>query len=113
MTDALIALDDVTLGYDGHPAVHHLTGRFLAGSMTAIVGPNGSGKSTLLKGIVGLLPTLGGTIRRMDRDFAYLPQRADAHLKAIHTAANKVDILLWSDYFRILTGFVRYEYLLW
>jgi zinc/manganese transport system ATP-binding protein len=45
---AAIRLDDLTLGYDGHPAVHHLNGTFAAGSLTAIVGPNGSGKSTLL-----------------------------------------------------------------
>ena len=50
---AAIRLDDLTLGYDGHPAVHHLSGTFAAGSLTAIVGPNGSGKSTLLKGIMG------------------------------------------------------------
>ncbi|MFM8745046.1 MAG: metal ABC transporter ATP-binding protein [Aestuariivirga sp.] len=70
-------LDDVTLGYEGHPAVHHLTGRFEAGSMTAIYGPNGSGKSTLLKGLIGRLKPLSGAIGRprLDvRDIAYLPQ---------------------------------------
>ena len=46
---AVFSLNDVTLGYDRHPAVHHLTGKFSAGSLTAVVGPNGSGKSTLLK----------------------------------------------------------------
>ena len=48
-------LTDVTLGYEGHPAVHHLDGVFEAGSMTAVFGPNGSGKSTLLKGLMGTL----------------------------------------------------------
>ena len=51
----MITLNDLTLGYDRHPAVHHLNGCFQAGSMTAVVGPNGAGKSTLLKGIVGLI----------------------------------------------------------
>ena len=49
-----IVLNDLTLGYNGHPAVHHLSGVFEAGSMTALVGPNGSGKSTLLRCINGL-----------------------------------------------------------
>ena len=49
--NASIALHDLTLGYDRHPAVHHLSGRFRPGSLTAVVGPNGSGKSTLLKGL--------------------------------------------------------------
>ena len=75
-----IALSDLTLGYEGHPAVHHLDGRFEPGSMTAIVGPNGSGKSTLLKGIMGMLRPLGGRVDRAALDlrrFAYLPQSAE------------------------------------
>ena len=63
MTGA-IRIEDLTLGYDGHPAVHHLDGTFEAGSLTAIVGPNGSGKSTLLKGIMGTLTPIGGKISR-------------------------------------------------
>ncbi len=33
------------------------------GQLTAIIGPNGAGKSTLLKGIAGLAPVVGGSIR--------------------------------------------------
>lgn len=72
-----ITLNNLTLGYEQHPAIHHLTGVFKAGSMTAIVGPNGSGKSTLLKGITGSLPPLGGSIDRgslKTNQIAYLPQ---------------------------------------
>lgn len=54
----LVQLDNLTLGYQRHPAVHHIAGAFGAGSLTAIVGPNGAGKSTLLKGIMGLLKPL-------------------------------------------------------
>ena len=42
--------------------MHHITGNFLLGSMTAIVGPNGAGKSTLLKGLMGLIKPLDGQI---------------------------------------------------
>jgi zinc/manganese transport system ATP-binding protein len=67
---------DVTLGYDRHPAVHHLNGEVEEGAMLAVVGPNGAGKSTLFKGIVGLLAPLSGAIERSVgvRDIAYLPQ---------------------------------------
>jgi zinc/manganese transport system ATP-binding protein len=67
---------DVTLGYDRHPAVHHLNGEVEEGAMLAVIGPNGAGKSTLFKGIVGLLAPLSGAINRKAgvRDIAYLPQ---------------------------------------
>ena len=75
-----IVLHDVTLAYDGHPAVHRLTGEFSRGSLTAIVGPNGAGKTSLLKGIVGLLRPADGIIEcaRLGRGgIAYLPQHAE------------------------------------
>lgn len=70
---------DLTLGYDRHPAVHHLTGSVDEGALLAVIGPNGAGKSTLFKGITGLLPPLSGSIARgLDvRDIAYLPQAAE------------------------------------
>jgi zinc/manganese transport system ATP-binding protein len=71
---------DVTLGYDRHPAVHHLSGEVASGALLAVVGPNGAGKSTLLRGIAGILKPLAGSIETggLDiRDIAYLPQTID------------------------------------
>jgi zinc/manganese transport system ATP-binding protein len=71
---------DLTLGYDRHPAVHHLSGEVEAGALLAVVGPNGAGKSTLFRGLVGVLKPLAGSIwlGGLDaRDIAYLPQTAD------------------------------------
>ncbi|HWV96961.1 MAG TPA: ABC transporter ATP-binding protein [Xanthobacteraceae bacterium] len=77
---AQLQLRNVTLGYDRHPAVHHLSGEVAPGALLAVVGPNGAGKSTLFRGIVGLLKPLAGSIRLKDlhaRDVAFLPQSAD------------------------------------
>jgi zinc/manganese transport system ATP-binding protein len=71
---------NLTLGYERHPAVHHLDGAGETGSLVAVVGPNGAGKSTLFKGVVGALKPLAGSIERngLDaRDIAYLPQVAE------------------------------------
>jgi zinc/manganese transport system ATP-binding protein len=78
VTVPAIRLDDLTLGYDRHPAVHHVCGEIAQGSLTAIVGPNGAGKSTLLKGISGALSPLdGGFTLSKGKRLAYLPQSAD------------------------------------
>jgi zinc/manganese transport system ATP-binding protein len=77
---AALTFRDLTLGYDRHPAVHHLNGTVEEGSLTAVVGPNGAGKSTLFKGVVGVLKPLAGSIERNGfavRDIAYLPQAAE------------------------------------
>jgi zinc/manganese transport system ATP-binding protein len=77
---AQLQFRDVTLGYDRHPAVHHLSGEVASGALLAVVGPNGAGKSTLFRGIVGLLKPLAGEILTGGlgaREIAYLPQSAD------------------------------------
>src|SRR5688572_28239513 len=77
---ACVRLENLTLSYDRHPAVHHISGTFEPGSLTAITGPNGAGKSTLLKGIAGILTPGEGRIVLQDvtiNDTAYLPQAAD------------------------------------
>jgi len=71
---------NLTLGYDRHPAVHHLDGIVSEGALVAVVGPNGAGKSTLFKGIAGTLKPLAGAIMRdgiEGRGVAYLPQAPD------------------------------------
>jgi zinc/manganese transport system ATP-binding protein len=82
---ACLQFDDLTLGYDNHPAVHHLNGALAHGSLTAVVGPNGSGKSTLLKGIVGVIKPMAGSIEHhAGCRMAYLPQQSeiDRHFPA-------------------------------
>jgi zinc/manganese transport system ATP-binding protein len=82
---ACLQFDDLTLGYDNHPAVHHLNGALAHGSLTAVVGPNGSGKSTLLKCIVGVIKPMAGRIEHhAGCRMAYLPQHSeiDRHFPA-------------------------------
>jgi zinc/manganese transport system ATP-binding protein len=79
MTDKTIRLCNLTLGYDRHPAVHHLDGEIAQGALLAVCGPNGAGKSTLLKALTGVIKTMAGQIDfggTLPRDIAYLPQAA-------------------------------------
>jgi zinc/manganese transport system ATP-binding protein len=96
---AAIRFNDLTLGYDRHPAVHHLDGAVETGDLLAICGPNGAGKSTLLKGIAGVLKPLGGSIvlpHAKRRDIAYLPQAAEIDRTFPIAVLDVVAMGLWS-----------------
>ncbi|AXK39980.1 metal ABC transporter ATP-binding protein [Crenobacter cavernae] len=74
-----LVLENLTVSYQRHPAVHHVSGAFAEGDATAIFGPNGAGKSTLLKAMVGALrPDSGRAVMSYRRaDIAYLPQQSE------------------------------------
>lgn len=99
MTKGAVTLENVTLAYARHPAVHHVSGCFDAGSFTAVTGPNGAGKSTLLKAIAGLIAPNEGRIVRdgISRcDIAYLPQTSTLRRDAPVDALQMVTGGFWS-----------------
>jgi ABC-type Mn2+/Zn2+ transport system ATPase subunit len=79
LPDVLLALEDVTLGYDSRPVLQHLTFTVERGEFLALLGPNGAGKTTLLRGVLGLIPVLAGRVTYgFDRQASppgYVPQR--------------------------------------
>lgn len=98
-----LALHDLTVGYERHPAVHHVSLAVPAGSLWAVVGPNGAGKSTLLKALAGALPAMGGRIERARsladtrQRVAYLPQQADIDRSFPVTVLDTVAMGLWHE----------------
>jgi zinc/manganese transport system ATP-binding protein len=97
MSAPLIRLFNLTVAYDRHPAVHHVSGSIASGSLTAIAGPNGAGKSTLLKAIMGEMRPSGGQIEhQLQRtDFGYLPQAADINRRFPVTVLDTVIMGAW------------------
>lgn len=84
MPAARLELQNVSVGYNGHPAIEDLSFELPQGGQLAIVGPNGAGKSTLFKAMVGLLPLRSGKILIHDLPLghhrhcvAYVPQREE------------------------------------
>src|SRR5438132_3372688 len=79
MPESLVALRDVSLGYENRAILEHVDLTIEKGEFVALLGPNGAGKTTLLRGIVGLIPVLAGNMDyRFDRaasPLGYVPQR--------------------------------------
>ncbi|NRP75773.1 High-affinity zinc uptake system ATP-binding protein ZnuC [Ensifer psoraleae] len=97
MTDICLEFKNLTLGYQGHAAVHHLSGTAERGVLTAIVGANGSGKSTLMKGIAGILKPISGTFSTGYRRLAYLPQQSELDRSFPARVIDPVSLGFWQD----------------
>ena len=93
-----IQLNNLTLAYERHPAVHHLTATIAQGEWLAIVGPNGAGKSTLLNAMAGLTTADEGSIEGLCPDtVAYLPQQTQLDKSFPITVFELVATGLWAE----------------
>ncbi|CUA84287.1 ABC-type Mn2+/Zn2+ transport system, ATPase component [Gulbenkiania indica] len=93
-----LRLNNLTVSYQRHPAVHHVSGQFAPGRATAIFGPNGAGKSTLLKTMMGLLKPDSGSVELAGfarRDIAYLPQQSEIDRSLPVSVSDLVATGLW------------------
>ena len=93
-----IELHNLTLGYERHPAVHHISATLSAGALVAIVGPNGAGKSTLVKSLAGLVQPMQGHVSGLTTQrVAYLPQRDDMDHSFPINVHDMVAMGLWHE----------------
>ena len=91
-----IQINNLTLTYERHPAVHHLTATIAQGEWLAIVGPNGAGKSTLLNAMAGLTAIHEGSIEGLCLNaVAYLPQQTQLDRSFPITVFELVATGLW------------------
>lgn len=78
---ALLACQDLTLGYDGKEILSGLNFKINSGDYLCIVGENGSGKTTLMRTILGLQPPISGKVvvgeGFQKNEIGYLPQQTD------------------------------------
>lgn len=79
--EPLVRSDDLTVRFDGRPAVRSVDLQVHRGEVVALLGRNGSGKTTLLRALAGLQePDRGSVVG--DHRIAYLPQDPNALLFA-------------------------------
>jgi thiamine transport system ATP-binding protein len=69
----MLRLDEVSVSYDGVPAVRDATLELPDGQVVAVLGPSGCGKSTLLRAVAGLEPLASGRVLLDSRDISGVP----------------------------------------
>lgn len=67
-TTPLATTDELSVRYGSHQALRRASISVGKGEIVALMGRNGAGKSTLLHAIVGIGPTVGGTVRVGGKD---------------------------------------------
>ena len=105
MNEALVTLENLSIGYGGRPLLSGISFSIAPGSFTAVLGANGSGKSTLLKTVLGLLPPVAGRVRATSGGarpvFGYVPQSIQFDPIYLLTG---FDVALMGTYGRIRPG---------
>jgi urea transport system ATP-binding protein len=74
-TDFLLALEDVTVSFDGFKAVNALNLYVDKNELRVIIGPNGAGKTTVLDLICGRTKVTGGSIKFKDQEITGLTEQ--------------------------------------
>jgi urea transport system ATP-binding protein len=74
-TDFLLALEDVTVSFDGFKAVNALNLYIDRNELRVIIGPNGAGKTTVLDLICGRTKVTAGSIKFKDQEITGLKEQ--------------------------------------
>ncbi|WP_018411211.1 urea ABC transporter ATP-binding protein UrtD [Methyloversatilis thermotolerans] len=73
-TDFVLAIEDLTVSFDGFKAIDNLTLYVDRGELRVIIGPNGAGKTTLLDLICGKTKASGGSIKFKNQEMTKLAE---------------------------------------
>jgi ATP-binding cassette subfamily F protein 3 len=91
MSNPLLTLDDVAIGYETTPVLQGVKASLLPGARIGVLGVNGAGKSTLLKCLVGSLePQSGAIVRGQHALVGYFAQHQLETLQASESALTQL-----------------------
>lgn len=85
MSEKLINIIDLSVGYKGTPIIRDINLSLRKGDVMSLLGANGIGKSTLLKTITGELPIISGQVLINSKDITTYTKRSLATTIAIVT----------------------------
>jgi len=90
---SLITVEQLSVSYGAHRALHDVNLVVEPNEIVTIVGPNGSGKTTLLRAIVGAIPaTRGSVVKKPGLRIGYVPQRLHVDPTFPITVARFIDL---------------------
>ena len=78
-TDFLLAIEDLTVSFDGFRAVDGLTFYMDQSELRVVIGPNGAGKTTVLDLICGRTKATSGSIRFRNHELTALKEHQIVH----------------------------------
>ncbi|TAK75359.1 MAG: urea ABC transporter ATP-binding protein UrtD [Aquabacterium sp.] len=73
-TDFVLAVEDLTVAFDGFKAIDNLTLYLDKGELRVIIGPNGAGKTTLLDLICGKTKASSGSIKFKNKEMTKMQE---------------------------------------
>lgn len=73
-TDFVLAIEDLTVSFDGFKAVDNLTMYIDKNELRVVIGPNGAGKTTVLDLICGKTKSTSGSIKFMNTELTKLAE---------------------------------------
>ena len=73
-TDFVLAIEDLTVSFDGFKAVDNLTMYIDKKELRVVIGPNGAGKTTVLDLICGKTKSTNGSIKFMNKELTKLSE---------------------------------------
>ncbi len=88
-SDAVLELDNLSVGYDRSLVVRGLTLSVAAGEVVALLGANGAGKSTTLRAISGMLKHGAGAVKLGGTDLAGVSPTGRARLGIAHVPSDR------------------------
>jgi zinc transport system ATP-binding protein len=74
----MLTVNNLSVSFDGEPALRPVSFSLEARDSLAIIGPNGAGKSLLIKALMGIVPYTGTIEWAKGVHIGYVPQKIDA-----------------------------------
>lgn len=107
MADYYLQMQNLSVGYNGKPLIHHINIGINKGEIVTLIGPNGSGKSTILKSITRQLKLIGGRVVFDEKSIHEMSYKAlSTKMAVVLTERMKPELMTCHDV--VATG--RYPY---